>query len=128
MLGTAFIAAPASGETADDPKAVALLFYADWCGSCEVLDPKLDEAKAAVADEPVLFVTLDHTDEATSRQAAMLVNAMGLREVYAPHAGRTGFVLLVDRKTNETITRITRDSSEDEIEATLRSAVAKRSE
>ncbi len=58
------------------PEAIAPLFYADWCGTCKALDPKIEEAREALAEEPVLCVTFDMTDEKTTRHTAMLANAL----------------------------------------------------
>lgn len=117
ILPLAIVLSPASADSdaGQEPTTVALLFYADWCGSCKELDPKLREARSALADEPVLFLTFDHTDEETSRQAAMLAHAVDLEEIYAEHAGRTGFLLLVHPDEKAVVGQVTREATPDEI-------------
>ncbi len=113
-----------AGEASESTKAdtYAVLFYADWCGSCKVLDPKLEEARASLSDEPVLFATFDMTDENTTKQTAMLANALRMDDLFNENAGRTGFLLLVDAESHEVVDRITREDSAEEIEAKIAAA------
>jgi len=121
------LAGQASAETeapppALSPQALAVLFYADWCASCKELDPKIKQARKALPDAPVLFTRLDLTDETTRRQAGMLADALGLREIYAEFGGKTGFLLLVDPQTGAIIDRVNRDATVEAIEEKLRAA------
>lgn len=102
--------AQAENETAK-ADAYAVVFYADWCGSCKAMDPKLKEARASLADESVLFVTFNMTDENTKKQTAMLANALNLEDHFSENAGKTGFLLLIDPKNNEVVDRITKNDS-----------------
>ena len=52
-----------TGETKIDTKVVAVLTYADWCGSCKILDPKIKAMQAAMEKQGVEFVKLDYTDK-----------------------------------------------------------------
>ncbi|MEM8937221.1 MAG: thioredoxin family protein, partial [Pseudomonadota bacterium] len=45
----------------ENARVLAVLSYADWCGNCKVLDPKIKAAQAANAFDGVEFVTLDYT-------------------------------------------------------------------
>lgn len=93
--------------------AYAVVFYADWCGTCKAMDPTVKEARASLTDKPVLFVTFDMTDDKTKKQTAMLADALGLEEHYAENAGKTGFILLIDAESNEVVDRITVNDSAD---------------
>jgi thiol-disulfide isomerase/thioredoxin len=127
ILATGLSVASADSAEAVEPKTVALLFYADWCGSCKALDPLVKEARSELDNEPVLFVTLDHTDPATSRQAAMMARALGLEEVYKEHAGRTGFLLLVDRDSKQALSPITRETTPEKIKRAIEQSLEGRS-
>ncbi|MEM6327129.1 MAG: thioredoxin domain-containing protein [Bacteroidota bacterium] len=126
LLGAALApqTASATPTEADEPKVLALLFAADWCGSCKILDPKLTAARAGLADEPVQFVTLDHTDADARAAAAATAREGGYADLYAEYAGKTGFVLLVDAESFEVIDRITKDDSEVHIRQKVRRALA----
>ena len=88
----------------------AVLMYADWCGSCKTLDPKITQAreKDGLDEKNILFVTLDLTNETTSHQAAMMAEALNITELYESNAGKTGFMMLINSETGEQISRITK--------------------
>jgi len=104
------------------PQALAVLFYADWCASCKELDPKIEQARKALPDSPILFTRLDLTDENTRRQAGMLADALGLRDIFAEFGDKTGFLLLIDPKTGAVVDRVNRDATVEAIEEKLRAA------
>jgi thiol-disulfide isomerase/thioredoxin len=102
------------------PKIVAT-FHADWCSGCKVLAPKMKEAKQALGleDTNLVFVTFDLTDDATKRQAALLADALGIKDIYEAHAPKTGMVLFIDQKTKEVQHKIHYKSSVEELEAAM---------
>lgn len=114
--------AQAKEKTETEAEAYAVLFYADWCGSCKAIDPKLEEARASLAEEPVLFVTFDMTDEKTQKQTAMLANALKLEDHFSENAGKTGFILMIDPKNNNVLDRITKSDSTEEMEKKIAAA------
>jgi len=116
--------AGAAAADAAEAEVVGLMFYADSCGSCKVLDPKIEAAKPAFKDQPVLFVKFDHSDEATKNQAALLASSLKVDEVYAAQEKASGFMLLLDADTNEVRGKLTREMSESEIEEAIDSALA----
>ena len=105
--------------TVEKPAKYAVIFHADWCGSCKALAPKVMAAKEKVKDKPVLFVILDLTNDATKAQAALLAKALGLGEIYAAQGGKTGVMLIVDGKTGEVVETINRTHSTEAIVASL---------
>jgi len=107
----------------DGPAVIGALFYSDTCGSCKVLDPKITAARETMADSPVLFVTFDHSNEATKNQAILLADRLGLEEIYASQKKASGFLLLIDAKTGEVIETITKSASAADIEASLAKAI-----
>lgn len=113
-----------AGE-AKKPEVFGVLFYADWCGSCKILDPKLTEVKArhALEDKSVLFLKLDFTDETTTSQAELLVNAIGMNEVYAEYGDKTGFMLLIDADTKKVISRVSKRMKNSEIAGRIQHAL-----
>ena len=91
------------------PAVYAVMMYADWCGTCKALDPKITQARenGKLDAKDVLFVRLDLTNETTQHQAAMMAAALEITELYESNAGKTGFMLLINAKTSEKIALIT---------------------
>lgn len=109
-------------HAAETPKIIALNFYADWCPGCKALKPKLEEAMKDAAGQPCLTIKLDQTDK-NSKQAEFMVAALGLSDMWKEHAGKTGYVLLVDGKTHKVVSTITSMQETKEIKATLMAAL-----
>lgn len=105
------------------PRVVGLMFFSDTCGSCKILDPKIENVKKDYLSQPILFATLDHSNDGSTNQAALLADSLGLAEVYAAQEKASGFLLLVNPESGEIITKLTRDMSEDEIKAAFDSAL-----
>ena len=124
MLSAALVLVPAY-VSAEEAKLVALQFHSDHCGSCQVLEPALLEARKELAEAPILFVKLDHTDDATTRQAKMLVEALEVEDIYNGQKKSSGFVLLVDPEKGKTLGKLTKTNSaaqmKEQIERALKS-------
>jgi len=55
-----------------DTKTKAVLVYADWCGSCKILDPAVKKAQSMGPMPGVEFVVLDYTDKDEAKQMLRL--------------------------------------------------------
>ncbi len=108
-------------EKSSDATLYAVAFHADWCGSCKTLGPNVIKARgqADLDNQNVLFVKLDLTDKATRSQAELMANALGLGDFYKENNGKTGFVLLVNSKTGETVGKLTKDMSSGDIKTKI---------
>ena len=107
------------------PAVYGVLFYADWCGSCKALDPKVVEARkeAKLDNQDILFVTLDLTDETTKHQAAMMASIMGISDLYESNAGKTGFMLLLNAETGGKLAQLTKKLESTEIAAKIQESI-----
>jgi len=87
---------PQTASRADfsKPKPMAVLFYADWCTSCKLLEPKYEPARAGLEDK-IQFVKLDVTNEATKQKARATAQALGIGPLYSLNRA-TGWVALID--------------------------------
>lgn len=121
-LTTAAAAAPAAA--AAKPKVVGVLFYADWCASCKVLEPKLDAVKRDFAGKSIVFTRVDMTDDFTKSQSALLAAQLGVGAAYAENAPKTGFMLLLDAATGRVLAKLTKTQTEDELRAEINKALA----
>ncbi len=105
------------------PKVVGLMFYSDTCGSCKILDPKIEAVKGDYTTKPILFATLDHSNDGSKNQAALLAESLGLGKVYADQEKASGYMLLVNPGSGEILAKIDRDMSEAEIKTAFDEAL-----
>lgn len=115
---------PASGgDGADDPALYALVFTADWCPSCAVLDPTLQAVENDLKEMGVEMIALDLTDAASRRRARAEASAGGYADVYARYEGATGFALLMSTRTHEVLDRVVSTDTEADIRRKVRAAL-----
>lgn len=120
LIGLAFSNSLAAGEK---PDVIGVLFYADWCGSCKTLDPKIEAVKPEFSEASILFTRVDLTDDFTKRQSSLLASQLDIDGIYEAHAPKTGFMLLVDGENGEVLGKLTKTQSEEEITASIRAAL-----
>jgi len=99
---------------AEKPAIVAITMHADWCGTCQALNPKLEKVKGDLKDQGVLFTRFDFTDESTIKQSELMANWIGISDLFEERKndGKTGFVILIDAETFEVLERITNNKDE----------------
>ena len=107
---------PVEGE--GGPALYVAKVHADWCGSCTALVPILEEVRAEVADEPVLFVQLDVTDSTRTAQARLLAAALGVEDHFKAN-NKTGLVLLIDARDHTLLETVTKKNTAAEIVARI---------
>ncbi|PJB69952.1 MAG: hypothetical protein CO093_09165 [Alphaproteobacteria bacterium CG_4_9_14_3_um_filter_47_13] len=98
-------------EIVEAPQTMIVKFYADWCGSCKVMQPELDKFLENTKDKSTLYVHFDLTDEQTRQKSAYLAHSLGLEDIYKEHAAKTGFALLVDNASKTVEGKITKEMS-----------------
>ena len=130
LIPVLFIALPLISHSEDaTPTAKAdvygVLFYADWCGSCKALDPKINQAReeSKLDTQDVLFVTLDLTDDTTKYQAAMMASILGINDVYKNNAGKTGHMLLINAENGEKLSQLTNKLEVSEIATRIQDSI-----
>lgn len=121
LLGRA--PATPSAPYAGKPEIVVATFASAWCSACKILEPKLASVAPQFAGEPVVFVDLDFTfgpRDAVKAEATRY----RLDALYEAKKGATGFALVVDYDTGETLDALTMDFSEDALRAAIARALA----
>ena len=104
--------APAYDQVQEDQPVQAVMFYSNWCGACQVLDPKVEAAKPVFAERPVDFVRFDFSFAMVKgKELRSLAEEKNLANIYAKNKGKVGFLLLVDPDTETVLDVLTmRDS------------------
>ena len=116
-LGTA--SAEKSGEDGKETKLYAVKFHADYCGGCKALTPSLKTLNTKLEGDGVEFVKFDFTSADTKAKSEKMASKLGLSELYASNKG-TGYVLLVDADTKETVGKLTSMQSVDEMYSSIK--------
>lgn len=112
--------------TAHAAELGAIQFYADWCASCKVLDPKAMPILERYAESDGLdVVRLDLTERSDDNEAAQrrIAEAHGAATIFDRFAPATGLIVLYDVESAETFAVINQNFSAAEIEAAVDAAL-----
>lgn len=102
------------------PKIIAVRIRHDMCPFCKGFDPQFPKLVEQTKEESVLWITLDMSNDATQNQAALLVAAMDLENIWTGDLSRMGTITFLDAKT----TRVILVTLQSEI-ATVKNALGK---
>ncbi len=111
---------------AADTRVLAVMSYADWCGSCKALDPKVKAVQAANTFDGVEFAKIDYTSrsaEAFFADAETLGVADTMRATFGDKI-KTGRLYLIDLDTGEVIATVDKSMDEAAIAAIVSDAAA----
>jgi len=101
-------------EVSQEQPVIAAMFYSNWCGACQILDPRIEAVKPEFSGHKVDFVKFDFSYALVRGKAIKtLAEEKGIANIYAKNKGRTGFMLLIDPATETVMDIVTiRDSKE----------------
>jgi len=108
-----------------DTKTKAVLIYADWCGSCKVLDPKIKKIQAMGPVPGLDFVTLDYTAKDADAFYAR-AEAAGIGTAIRAHMNgtiKTGQLVLIDLDDEKVVGKVTKTMNPADIVTALKDAV-----
>lgn len=113
-------------EIAMATKTSAVLVYADWCGSCKILDPAVKKVQSMGAIPGVDFVVLDYTDKDAENfyLQAQVAGVEQAVKTYLDGTIKTGQLLLVDIDDQIVLQAVKKDMDAAQIATSIKEALA----
>jgi len=108
----------AASSEAGEPRLVAALFRSSWCGACRVLEPRVEDLREDYGSARIDWVRFNFTWGERDGLRDLAV-AEGIAPLYDQLAGRTGFLVLMDRETGQVFEIVTMDYGRDRIREAL---------
>lgn len=105
LLGsTAIYTAPAYAQQfrAATPDIYVVMFRADWCAPCKIIEPRLENVLDTFNDPKIEYVKID-IGNGNGDLNAHTVFDRGLVQQYNTWLGVTGFAAIVDGDTKQTM-------------------------
>ncbi len=101
-LGTSFAA-----KAQQRPDMYVVMFRADWCAPCKVVEPNLQQALTMLDDPSIQYINIDITDSLRSERSAHLAFDAAISSQYNQWYGLTGFAAIIDADTKNTLGCVT---------------------
>jgi len=95
------LGATANSMTAT-PDVYVVMFSADWCAPCKIVEPALDQALNSLRDPGIEYVNID-ISQGRGDLNAHTVFDRGLVKQYNSWLGVTGFAAIIDGDTKRTL-------------------------
>ena len=102
-LGTIASFAPAAANVYSKPDMYVVMFRADWCGPCRIVEPRLHKALQNLSDPKIEYVTIDISNPALSEASAHRAFDREIVPQYNNWLGVTGFAAIIDGDTKRTL-------------------------
>ena len=108
---------------AGEARVVAVMMTADWCSTCNTLEPRVQQAMTSMPYNSVAMVYADYSDRQNPAAAQTLADA-GLASLHESNGGKTGIVYLLDADSGAILGEVRGSSmSADQIKGALEAAV-----
>ena len=104
------MSAPAAAQTMDAAHATpaptelyVVMFRADWCPPCKIVEPAIDTALNNLRDPSIEYVEIDISDPGSSEIGAHRAFDLEIVPQYNKWLGLTGFAAIVDATNKNTL-------------------------
>lgn len=84
------------------PDVYVVMFHADWCAPCKVVNPLLDEALNRLRDPRIEYLRIDISGGSGDYNANAVFDR-GIVQQYNMWLGVTGFAAIIDGDTKQTL-------------------------
>ena len=98
VLGLSYLA-----QAQQPPVMYVVMFRADWCGPCKIVEPNLDRALRQLNDPSIKVITIDVTDGPRTERSAYTAFDNNIVSQYNQWYGVTGFAAMIDADTKNTL-------------------------
>lgn len=122
LLGTAIFSMAAVNAYAATPDVYVIKFRADDCQTCSTMENNLNSAMAMVNSASVEEVTIDSTNALQWEKSAHTAFDRNVVPQFNKWVGKTGFIAVVDAKTNRTLGCVSSKDSEYKMANFIKSA------
>ena len=119
-LALGILAAPAQAKLTQQTDLYVVMFRADWCPPCKVVEPRLDQALNRLSDNTIEYVQIDITDSPRIEISAHKAFDREIVPQYNKWYGATGFAAIIDADTKKTLGCVTMQYSTQDMMAHIR--------
>lgn len=100
LLGSTFVPAQSAQNATD---VYVVMFRADWCPPCKVVEPRLSTALENMRDPSIEYVNIDISDSVRIEASAHRAFDRQIVKQYNSWYGATGFAAVIDADTKTTL-------------------------
>ncbi len=98
-LSASFISSAASTQ----PDIYVVMFRADWCAPCKIVEPTIQSALDQLRDPGIDYITIDISNPGLSEIGAHAAFDRNIVPQYNSWLGVTGFAAIIDGDTKQTL-------------------------
>jgi len=104
LIGTTFAATISQASAlATKPDIYVVMFTANWCAPCRVVEPKIQQALGNLKDSSIEYLDIDISSPALSEVGAHKAFDREIVAQYNGWLGVTGFAAIIDADTKRTL-------------------------
>jgi len=101
ILAASMITAKAQAQYT--PELYVVMFRADWCAPCKIVEPNINQALNTLRDPSIEYVTIDISNPNLSEISAHHAFDRQIVPQYNRWLGVTGFAAIIDATTKTTL-------------------------
>jgi len=88
---------------APQPDMYVVMFRADWCAPCKIVEPNIAQALRALNDPQIEYINIDISNPSLSEISAHAAFDRNIVPQYNRWLGVTGFAAIIDADTKRTL-------------------------
>jgi len=93
----------ANSALQNNPDIYVVMFRADWCSPCKVVEPNIQQALNTLRDPKIEYVNIDISNPGLSEIGAHAAFDRNIVSQYNRWLGVTGFAAIIDADTKTTL-------------------------